>query len=92
MDNEQSRPNDVLDLSLQGIAIRPGSSSSRASSTRKNSQTKQPSTPTSSREGDQYSKNKISNKNKNLLFILGSAKERKASLSTSANFSSARQR
>jgi hypothetical protein len=58
MDNEQSRPNDGLDLSLRGTAILPGSnSSSRASSARRNSQTKQPPTPTPSREGD--FKNKV---------------------------------
>jgi hypothetical protein len=92
MDNEQFRPNDGLDLSLQGTAIRPGSSSSsRPSSSRRNSQTKQPPTPTPSREGDSHSKIKFP-KIKIFSFILGSAKERKASLSTSANFSAARQR
>ena len=52
MENEHSRIDDALHLSLHGTAIQPSAGSSRASSARKNSQSKQPPTPTPSREGN----------------------------------------
>jgi hypothetical protein len=50
MDYQRTRTNDNFNLSLQGTAIQPGTSSSRPSSARSNSQSKRPLTP--SREGD----------------------------------------
>jgi hypothetical protein len=45
MDNHHSGQNDAFNLSLQGTAIQPATSSSRSSSARRNSQSKQPITP-----------------------------------------------
>ncbi len=80
MDNHHSNPND---LSLQGTAIQPpGTSSSRPSSARSNSQSKRPITP--SKQISEYSPI--------TLLILGSAKDHRTTMNTSVNFSSARQR
>ncbi|CAF2977960.1 unnamed protein product [Rotaria sp. Silwood2] len=89
MENHHSRPNDALDLSLQGTAIQPGTISSRPSSTRSDSQLKQPgiisSRPSSARNNSQSKQPETPTRG-------GSAKERRTSLSTSVNLSSARQR
>jgi hypothetical protein len=45
MDNHHSRKDDGFNLSLQGTSIQPGTISSRPSSARSNSQSKQPITP-----------------------------------------------
>jgi hypothetical protein len=54
MDNHPSRQSNAFNLSLQGTAIQPATSSSRPSSARSSSQSKQPITP--SREGYQNSR------------------------------------
>ncbi len=54
MDNHISRQNDTFNLSVQGTSIQPGISSSRPSSARSNSQSRQPITP--SRGGNHNSK------------------------------------
>ncbi len=62
MDYHHSDQNDGFNLSLQGTAIQPGTSSSRPSSARRNSQSKQPITP--SRGGNQNSKFLLEKKKK----------------------------
>ena len=46
MDNHHARGNDTFDLSLQGTSIQPKTTSSRPSSARSNSQSRQATTPT----------------------------------------------
>ncbi|CAF3464792.1 unnamed protein product [Rotaria sp. Silwood1] len=108
MDNHHSRRNDTLDLSVHGTSIQPGTISSHPSSTQNDSQLKQPGTislrPSSARSDSQSkqpgttssrpssARNHSQSKQPQTPPRGGSAKERRTSLSTSLNLSSARQR
>ncbi|CAF0738605.1 unnamed protein product [Rotaria sordida] len=89
MDNHHSHKNDTLDLSLQGTSIQPRTISLRPSSARSDTQLKQPgiisSHPSSARNNSQSKQPQTPTRG-------GSARERRTSLSTSLNLSSARQR
>lgn len=80
--------NETIDLSLQGTAIQPATSSSRPSSARTNSQSKQQTTP--SREGKRDFSNIL--ERKNILSLVGNVSELQTNMNTSGHLSSARQR